>query len=583
MSTSTTTSGNTTAISPMQQTNGADSDDDDKAAVPDNIFTACKGNNVTRVKQYIEEENVDVNSRDKEGATPLHWACYRGYMPLAKYLLSKGASIDPLTSTEGQTPLQWATIAGFIRIVHWLTSEGAEFGISDKRGYTSLHLAAQHNEGLCVHYLLQKGMPIDSPDNDGHTALHWTAYQGFDGLTRYLLGQGSSIHQKDKTGFTPLHWAATKGNASVVKTLIELGANPMITENAGQTAESLASHKGYADIARYLSFASKHSLAAKDLVKQQWKYILLGFLSVPVVMLLFCYLPFILVVPSVVALSILMNRYVCFRGPSMDTRNPFWVSWFAGGFLISAYAYFRYIIFSTMQFTIMTILHFLVNFVLLILFYSVVRSNPGVIPKNSFTLKVLEELLQSDEPVADLCPSCVALRPLRSKHCRACNVCVARFDHHCVWVNNCVGDANHRLFQCLLFAILAAHAIFLFFCIYYLRTVPDAPAFSPFLSFVHYTFAGQPLVACLVMFHSAHCLWEFFVTAGQIYSSSHNITTNESINRNKYNWFKGPQGHFMNPFDKGIVANMSEFWLHTMDYYNFWLRDLHRFTTQSTV
>uniref|UniRef100_A0AAV2L3M2 VASt domain-containing protein n=1 Tax=Knipowitschia caucasica TaxID=637954 RepID=A0AAV2L3M2_KNICA len=44
------------------------------------------------------------------------------------------------------------------------------------------------------------------------------------------------------------------------------------------------------------------------------------------------------------------------------------------------------------------------------------------------------------------CPACRLMRPPRAGHCRICGVCVQRMDHHCVWINSCVGQANHLSF-----------------------------------------------------------------------------------------------------------------------------------------
>lgn len=180
------------------------------------------------------------------------------------------------------------------------------------------------------------------------------------------------------------------------------------------------------------------------------------------------------------------------------------------------------------------------------------------------------------------CEKCQHARPPRCHHCSICDRCVLQFDHHCIWVNNCVGYANYRSFVSLLFFLLSGclYGVCLLFYIFYeplvailhekgwkelildgsgLLSLPSPPALARmfWMGQVHGKLVVD-LVYPLLM--GITVLMAGFFGLHLKLTLSARTTLEESMYRNARGFSREQQSHvrIMNPFDQGLCGNLKQ-------------------------
>ncbi|KAG0740430.1 hypothetical protein G6F57_004835 [Rhizopus arrhizus] len=522
-----------------------------------------------QVTANVTAESTTVHDVDAQGATPLHYATLANNDVCLKYLIDRGATVDAPGGDLKATPLHWACRQGRLAAVHRLIREGADPSLKDGQGFNALHLAVHSSQALLVLYLLYLDMDVDVADNvGGHTPLMWAAYQGHAQSVDLLLRFGANITITDHAQLTPLHWAAVRGNKMCIRKLLEYGADVNAKDQTGKTVMDFIREKKLEKIweravleldvfaegnPSQISLVGRYpGSRGKPLPKRTVNtiayvvpFFVMGFALKCLAMFpWFGGLPLALLIFT--AMHMAMTKYVV-QIPSHDAlwKTPYFSSIFQASAFWVIVTWMRILLPSTSQLLFAHLIFIVTFFTAMLAFFKAVSSDPGFI-KNDLSREkqrmIVEELANDNcLDIRHFCLTCLIKKPLRSKHCKICNRCVAKFDHHCPWIFNCIGVKNHRPFVIYLLNMIIAIITFTVISFNYLSmTAPiydHGPESTCLLgSTICGYFDYDTWTLSLTIWVVFQLTWSVFLLGVQFYQVGVGITTNESANMNRYSY-----------------------------------------------
>ena len=186
--------------------------------------------------------------------------------------------------------------------------------------------------------------------------------------------------------------------------------------------------------------------------------------------------------------------------------------------------------------------------------------DPGIIPRRDGYLdERLKKILPKSQGLVingrvvtlRYCTTCNIYRPPRSSHCKICDNCVDRFDHHCPWVGNCIGRRNYYWFLLFTFSSAAFAVYILAACCraLYLQGLDeaDADANLPLLQLLVLGAQADTHSLSVAIFCLLSMLFTVTLSSFHVYLVSKGLTTNEYI--------KGTYSDRSSVYSRGCCAN----------------------------
>ena len=238
------------------------------------LIDAIRDRDHGTVRALLAQE-VDVNTREGDGATALHWAVVRDDVEVVGALLRAGADVDA-ANDYGVSPLSLACTNRNATMVGKLLGAGANPDVATSMGETGLMTCARTGAADALEILFAHGASTVNAREQSHgqTALMWAASQENPKVVRVLLAHGADIAARSDShllpvslgdgnafeqyfmepqrGSTPLLFAARNGRIENATLLLDAGADVNEGTPNGQSALVMASFSGQGELAAFL-------------------------------------------------------------------------------------------------------------------------------------------------------------------------------------------------------------------------------------------------------------------------------------------------------------------------------------------
>jgi ankyrin repeat protein len=157
------------------------------------VFEACTVGELSRVKEWVEQQPDLISAYAPDGFQPLGLAAFFGQTDVVEFLLGKGAEVNSPSHNQ-------------MRV-------------------TPLHSAIANKRTEIVRLLLDHGADVNAAQADDFTPLHEAAQNGMLDVTQWLLDRGANVNPRlSSNGKTPLALAIEHHHDDAVALLRQYGA-----------------------------------------------------------------------------------------------------------------------------------------------------------------------------------------------------------------------------------------------------------------------------------------------------------------------------------------------------------------------